>query len=40
MTLPDKIAETATFLLSPKSSSINGEFFHVDGGYVDLDRRI
>ena len=40
MTKPDEIAETALFLLSSQSASINGEFFHVDGGYVFLDRKI
>ncbi|MGN6211208.1 SDR family oxidoreductase [Parafilimonas sp.] len=40
MTLPDEIADTALFLLSSKSTSVNGEFFYVDGGYVHLDRRI
>ena len=40
MTEPHEIADTAIFLLSLKSSSINGEFFHVDGGYVHLDRKI
>ncbi len=40
MTIPDEIADTATFLLSPKSVSVNGEFFHVDGGYVHLDRKV
>ncbi|WP_153798137.1 SDR family oxidoreductase [Foetidibacter luteolus] len=39
-TSPDEIAETTVFLLSEKSSGINGEFFHVDGGYVHLDRSI
>lgn len=39
LTTPDEIAETAVFLLSSKSGSINGEFFHVDGGYVHLDRK-
>ncbi len=40
MTTPDEIANTALFLLSSKSGSITGEFFHVDGGYVHLDRKI
>lgn len=40
MTLPDEIADAALFLLSSKSTSVNGEFFYVDGGYVHLDRRI
>ena len=40
MTMPDEIADTAIFLLSSKSGSVNGEFFHVDGGYVHLDRKV
>jgi NAD(P)-dependent dehydrogenase (short-subunit alcohol dehydrogenase family) len=40
MTKPYEIADTAIFLLSSKSNSINGEFFYVDGGYVHLDRKI
>ena len=40
LTTPDEIAETTIFLLSPKSNSINGELFHVDGGYVHLDRKV
>ena len=40
MTIPNEIADTAIFLLSAKAVSINGEFFHVDGGYVHLDRKI
>lgn len=40
MTAPDEVADTALFLLSSKSGSVNGEFFHVDGGYVHLDRKI
>jgi NAD(P)-dependent dehydrogenase (short-subunit alcohol dehydrogenase family) len=39
MTTPDEIADTVLFLLSSKSNSINGEFVHVDGGYVHLDRQ-
>jgi len=39
-TTPDEIADTAVFLLSEKSAGINGELFHVDGGYVHLDRSI
>lgn len=40
MTTTEEIADTVLFLLSDKSDSINGQFFHVDGGYVFLDRRI
>jgi len=39
-TTPDEVADTSIFLLSEKSAQINGETFHVDGGYVHLDRRI
>ncbi|MBG9378754.1 SDR family oxidoreductase [Panacibacter sp. DH6] len=39
-TTPDEIAATTVFLLSEKSRSINAEYFHVDGGYVHLDRRV
>lgn len=39
-TLPEEVADTVTFLLSEKSGSINGEYFHVDGGYVHLDRSV
>jgi len=38
MTTPDEIADTVLFLLSRKSGSVNGEFLHVDGGYVHLDK--
>jgi NAD(P)-dependent dehydrogenase (short-subunit alcohol dehydrogenase family) len=40
MTTVEEIADTVLFLLSPKSNSINGQFWHVDGGYVHLDRAI
>jgi len=40
MTTTEEIADTVLFLLSPKSNSINGQFWHVDGGYVHLDRAI
>lgn len=39
-TTPDEVADSCVFLLSGKSASTNGEFFHVDGGYVHLDRGI
>lgn len=40
LTMPGEIADTALFLLSSKSDSINGEFFFVDGGYTHLDRKV
>ena len=39
-TTTEEIAATTVFLLSEKSRCINTEYFHVDGGYVHLDRRI
>lgn len=39
-TTPEEIAQTAVFLLSSKASHITGEFLHVDGGYVHLDRAL
>ncbi len=39
LTTSIEIADTTIFLLSPKSGTITGEFFHVDGGYVHLDRK-
>jgi L-fucose dehydrogenase len=36
-TAPEEIADTVVFLLSQRSRSVNGEFLHVDGGYVHLD---
>jgi L-fucose dehydrogenase len=40
MTTCEEIADTVTFLLSPKSRGINGQWMHVDGGYVHLDRAV
>lgn len=40
MTKPEEIADTVVFLLSPRSSHTTGQFFHIDGGYVHLDRAI
>ncbi len=40
MTKPEEIADTVAFLLSPKSLGINGQWIHVDGGYVHLDRAV
>jgi NAD(P)-dependent dehydrogenase (short-subunit alcohol dehydrogenase family) len=38
MTTTEEIADSVLFLLSSKSASVNGQFWHVDGGYVHLDR--
>ena len=40
MTTAEEIANTAAFLLSPKSSHTTGQLIHVDGGYVHLDRAL
>ena len=40
MTSTEEVAAMVLFLLSEKSSGINGEMVHVDGGYVHLDRAI
>lgn len=40
MTKPEEIADTIVFLLSSRSSHTTGQFFHIDGGYVHLDRSI
>ena len=40
MTSTEEVAAMALFLLSEKSSGVNGELVHVDGGYVHLDRAI
>jgi len=40
MTEPEEIANTVAFLLSDKSSHTTGQFIHVDGGYVHLDRSL
>ncbi|MEJ0080949.1 MAG: SDR family oxidoreductase [Puia sp.] len=40
MTTTEEIANTVLFLLSPNSKSINGQWMHVDGGYVHLDRAV
>jgi L-fucose dehydrogenase len=38
MTAPEEVADTVVFLLSQRSGCVNGEFLHVDGGYVHLDK--
>lgn len=38
MTTAEEIANTVAFLLSDKSSHTTGQLFHIDGGYVHLDR--
>ena len=40
MTTAEEIANTAAFLLSPRSSHTTGQLIHVDGGYVHLDRAL
>jgi len=40
MTSTEEVAAMVLFLLSEKSSGINGELVHVDGGYVHLDRAL
>jgi L-fucose dehydrogenase len=40
MTTPEEIGNTVAFLLSEKSSHTTGQLFHVDGGYVHLDRAL
>lgn len=38
MTSCAEIADTVTFLLSPRSGHTTGQLIHVDGGYVHFDR--
>jgi len=40
MTTPQEIANMVAFLLSDRSSHMTGQWLHVDGGYVHLDRAI
>jgi L-fucose dehydrogenase len=40
MTTTNEIANTVAFLLSEKSSHTTGQWIHVDGGYVHLDRAL
>jgi L-fucose dehydrogenase len=40
MTTSREIADTVVFLLSDRASHITGQWIHVDGGYVHLDRAL
>src|ERR1043166_42679 len=40
MTTAEEIANMVAFLLSERSSHTTGKLFHVDGGYVHLDRAL
>lgn len=40
MTTAEEISNAVLFLLSDRSSHTTGQLFHVDGGYVHLDRAI
>jgi L-fucose dehydrogenase len=38
LTLPEELASMTAFLLSDRSAHTTGQWIHVDGGYVHLDR--
>jgi L-fucose dehydrogenase len=40
MTTSGEIADSVVFLLSSRASHITGQWIHVDGGYVHLDRAL
>ena len=40
MTLPEEIADTVVFLLSPRAGHTTGQWVFVDGGYTHLDRAL
>jgi L-fucose dehydrogenase len=40
MTTPDEVAWAVLFLLSSRAAHVTGQHFHVDGGYVHLDRAL
>lgn len=40
MTTVQEIADAVVFLLSPRSGHTTGQWIHVDGGYVHLDRAL
>jgi L-fucose dehydrogenase len=40
MTTADEIANTTVYLLSERAGHMTGQWIHVDGGYVHLDRSI
>lgn len=40
MTEPGEVADTVLFLLSARAAHTTGQWLHVDGGYVHLDRAL